>query len=98
MLARSGRGVALLPSRIVVLIGHLADHMTPNLDIYRQAFNASPDYISFSRLSDGACIDINPNFEKITGLRRVIETQRSCTREEQQGKPRRRTGLRHFAN
>jgi diguanylate cyclase (GGDEF)-like protein/PAS domain S-box-containing protein len=39
-------------------------------DTYHQVFYASPDYISFSRLADGTYIDVNPNFEKFTGLRR----------------------------
>jgi PAS domain S-box-containing protein len=40
------------------------------LEIYRRIFYASPDYIAFSRLSDGVFIDVNPGFERLLGLKR----------------------------
>jgi PAS domain S-box-containing protein len=40
------------------------------LEIYRRIFYASPDYIAFSRLSDGCFIDVNPGFERLLGFRR----------------------------
>jgi PAS domain S-box-containing protein len=40
------------------------------LEIYRRIFYASPDYIAFSRLSDGCFIDVNPGFERMLGFRR----------------------------
>jgi PAS domain S-box-containing protein len=40
------------------------------LEIYRRIFYASPDYIAFSRLSDGCFIDVNPGFERVLGFRR----------------------------
>ena len=40
------------------------------LEIYRRIFHASPDYIAFSRLSDGRFIDVNPGFERMLGFRR----------------------------
>jgi PAS domain S-box-containing protein len=40
------------------------------LEIYRRIFHASPDYIAFSRLSDGCFIDVNPGFERMLGFRR----------------------------
>ena len=40
------------------------------LEIYRRIFYASPDYIAFSRLSDGRFIDVNPGFERMLGFRR----------------------------
>jgi PAS domain S-box-containing protein len=40
------------------------------LEIYRRIFYASPDYIAFSRLSDGCFIDVNPGFERLLGYRR----------------------------
>ncbi|WP_176442582.1 ATP-binding protein [Noviherbaspirillum humi] len=40
------------------------------LEIYRRVFHASPDYIAFSRLSDGTFIDVNPGFERLLGFRR----------------------------
>lgn len=39
------------------------------LEMYRQVFYASPDYISFSTL-DGLYIDVNPLYESITGYGR----------------------------
>jgi len=41
------------------------------LETYRRVFYASPDYISFSRLADGRYIDVNPAFERFTGLTRL---------------------------
>lgn len=41
-----------------------------DLETYRRVFYASPNYISFSRLSDGKYIDVNPAFEQFTGLKR----------------------------
>lgn len=46
-----------------------------DLETYRSAFYASPDYISISRFSDAAYsdsryIDVNPGFERLTGLKR----------------------------
>ena len=46
----------------------LAQHKS--LEIYRRIFYASPDYIAFSRLSDGVFIDVNPGFEKLLGFKR----------------------------
>ena len=40
------------------------------LEVYRRIFYASPDYIAFSRLSDGCFIDVNPGFERLLGFRR----------------------------
>ncbi|GIZ50436.1 PAS domain-containing hybrid sensor histidine kinase/response regulator [Noviherbaspirillum aridicola] len=40
------------------------------LEIFRQVFFASPDYIAFSRLSDGTYIDVNQGFERLLGHRR----------------------------
>lgn len=40
------------------------------LEIYRRVFYASPDYVAFSRLSDGTYIDVNPGFERMLGYRR----------------------------
>ncbi|WP_296443634.1 ATP-binding protein [Rhodoferax sp. UBA5149] len=40
------------------------------LEVYRRVFYASPDYISFSRL-DGTYIDVNPGYERFTGLTRA---------------------------
>jgi PAS domain S-box-containing protein len=49
----------------------LADLAGANeLEIYRRIFYASPDYIAFSRLSDGCFIDVNPGFERMLGFRR----------------------------
>jgi PAS domain S-box-containing protein len=41
------------------------------LEIYRRIFYASPDYIAFSRLSDGTYIDVNPGFERLLGFKRA---------------------------
>lgn len=41
-----------------------------SLEIYRRVFFASPDYIAFSRLSDGVFLDVNPGFEKLIGYSR----------------------------
>jgi PAS domain S-box-containing protein len=41
------------------------------LEIYRRIFYASPDYIAFSRLSDGTYIDVNPGFERLLGYKRA---------------------------
>lgn len=41
------------------------------LETYRRAFYASPNYISMSRLADGTYIDVNPAFERFTGLTRA---------------------------
>jgi two-component system, NtrC family, sensor kinase len=41
-----------------------------DIDAYRPAFFASPDIITFSRLADGVYLDVNPVFERFTGLRR----------------------------
>jgi PAS domain S-box-containing protein len=46
----------------------LAQHK--ELEVYRRVFYASPDYIAFSRLSDGTYIDVNPGFERLLGFRR----------------------------
>jgi PAS domain S-box-containing protein len=46
----------------------LAQHQ--ELEIFRRVFFASPDYIAFSRLSDGTYIDVNPGFERLLGHRR----------------------------
>jgi PAS domain S-box-containing protein len=52
-------------------IDALADLAGANeLEIYRRIFYASPDYIAFSRLSDGRYIDVNPGFERMLGFRR----------------------------
>lgn len=40
------------------------------VDAYRQVFQASPDYISISRLSDGKYLDVNPGYERFTGYTR----------------------------
>jgi diguanylate cyclase (GGDEF)-like protein/PAS domain S-box-containing protein len=40
------------------------------LETYRRVFYSSPDFISISRYSDGFYIDVNPGFERFTGLRR----------------------------
>jgi PAS domain S-box-containing protein len=40
------------------------------LEIYRQVFYASPDYVTFSRLSDGTFLDVNPGFEQMLGFKR----------------------------
>lgn len=40
------------------------------LETYYRAFNASPNFISISRLADGTFIDVNPAFERFTGLKR----------------------------
>lgn len=40
------------------------------LDTYHRLFLASPDVVMFSRLSDGTFIDVNPDFERFTGIRR----------------------------
>ncbi|GAB4565848.1 MAG: hypothetical protein Tsb007_37580 [Rhizobacter sp.] len=34
---------------------------------YRKVFEASPDYITISRLSDGRYLDVNPGFERLMG-------------------------------
>ncbi|OGB27804.1 MAG: hypothetical protein A3I66_06245 [Burkholderiales bacterium RIFCSPLOWO2_02_FULL_57_36] len=39
--------------------------------MYRRVFYASPDYIAFSRLSDGTYIDVNPGFERMLGYKRT---------------------------
>jgi PAS domain S-box-containing protein len=41
------------------------------LEIYRRVFYASPDYVAFSRLSDGTYIDVNPGFERMLGFKRA---------------------------
>jgi PAS domain S-box-containing protein len=41
------------------------------LEIYRRVFYASPDYVAFSRLSDGTYIDVNPGFERMLGYKRA---------------------------
>lgn len=41
------------------------------LEIYRRVFHASPDYVAFSRLSDGTYIDVNPGFEHMLGFKRA---------------------------
>lgn len=41
------------------------------LETYRRVFYSSPDFISISRYSDGFYIDVNPGFERFTGLRRA---------------------------
>ena len=38
-------------------------------DAYRKVFEASPDYITISRLSDARYIDVNPGFEQLMGYR-----------------------------
>ncbi len=47
--------------------------MTENetLESYRSIFYASPDCISFTRVSDGVYIDLNPAFERFLGLDRA---------------------------
>lgn len=40
------------------------------LDIYRRVFNASPDYITIGHLETGLYIDVNPGYERFTGLKR----------------------------
>jgi PAS domain S-box-containing protein len=47
------------------------------LDTYRRAFYASPNYISLSRLADGTFIDVNPAFERFTGLTRLEAMSRT---------------------
>ncbi|HEY0820111.1 MAG TPA: sensor domain-containing diguanylate cyclase [Rhizobacter sp.] len=41
---------------------------------YRTVFEASPEYITISRLSDGRTIDVNPGFERLMGysLREIL--------------------------
>ncbi len=48
-----------------------------SLEIYQRVFFASPDYIAFSRLSDGVFLDVNPGFEKLIGYRREEVVGRS---------------------
>src|SRR5262249_7446139 len=38
--------------------------------VYRCVFEAAPDHVAISRLSDGAYIEVNPGFERFTGWRR----------------------------
>jgi PAS domain S-box-containing protein len=40
------------------------------LEVFRRVFFSSPDYIAFSRLSDGTYIDVNPGFETMLGYKR----------------------------
>ncbi len=47
----------------------LSEHK--ELEIYRRVFYASPDYVAFSRLSDGTYIDVNPGFEHMLGFTRA---------------------------
>jgi PAS domain S-box-containing protein len=47
----------------------LSEHK--ELEIYRRVFYASPDYVAFSRLSDGTYIDVNPGFEHMLGFKRA---------------------------
>jgi PAS domain S-box-containing protein len=47
----------------------LSEHK--ELEIYRRVFYASPDYVAFSRLSDGTFIDVNPGFERMLGFKRA---------------------------
>ncbi len=47
------------------------------LENYRRVFFASPDFITFSRMSDGLYIDVNPVFERFTGIRRAEAIGRS---------------------
>lgn len=47
----------------------LSEHK--ELEIYRRVFYASPDYVAFSRLSDGTYIDVNPGFERMLGFKRA---------------------------
>jgi PAS domain S-box-containing protein len=41
------------------------------LETYRQVFYASPNFITISRLANGDYIDVNPGFERFTGLKRL---------------------------
>lgn len=43
---------------------------TIDLNTYRQVFDASPDFITISRLSDGKYIDVNPGYLAFTGYSR----------------------------
>lgn len=43
---------------------------TTELEIYRRVFHASPNFVSISRLSDGAFIDVHPAFERFAGRTR----------------------------
>ena len=47
----------------------LSEHK--ELEIYRRVCYASPDYVAFSRLSDGTYIDVNPGFERMLGYKRA---------------------------
>lgn len=48
----------------------LSDELA-TLEFYRRVFNASPNFISISRLSDGTYIDVNPAYERFTGRTRA---------------------------
>ena len=47
----------------------MTEHET--LESYRRIFYASPDCISFTRMSDGVYIDLNPAFERFLGRERA---------------------------
>lgn len=47
------------------------------LEIYRRVFYASPDCIAFSRM-DGVYLDVNPAYEKFTGLARAAMVGKSA--------------------
>jgi PAS domain S-box-containing protein len=55
----------------------LSEHK--ELEIYRRVFYASPDYVAFSRLSDGTYIDVNPGFESMLGFKRADVLSRTST-------------------
>jgi PAS domain S-box-containing protein len=40
------------------------------LELYRKVFYASPDYITIGRMDNGLYIDVNPGYERFTGLKR----------------------------
>lgn len=51
----------------------------PDLNTYQQVFNASPDYISISRLADGRYMEVNPGYETFTGYQRHEVVGRTST-------------------
>jgi PAS domain S-box-containing protein len=59
---------AAMKKQTTETLARLARHN--ELEIYRRIFYASPDYIAFSRLSDGVFIDVNPGFERLLGFKR----------------------------